>query len=59
MRPIVKLISNTTTSESLGVTCRLDRTEYLTGCTVNDDEFAKIKIIRDKFHGERNYTIKP
>jgi transposase len=56
---IVKLISNTTTSNGLQVECRLDRTKYDTGCTVNKDDFAKIKIIRNKFRGDWNYTLKP
>jgi hypothetical protein len=56
---IVKLISNTTTSKGLEVICRLDRTKYKTGCTVDDETFAKIKILKNKFHGEWNYILKP
>jgi hypothetical protein len=43
----------------LGIKCRLDRRKYKTGCTINNEDYAKIKIIRNKFHGEWNYILKP
>ncbi len=32
---------------------------YPKGIKVSDDEFASIRLIRDDFHGEWNYTIEP
>jgi transposase len=55
---IVDLIANTTTRTGLSVRCELD-TRYPKGITVPDDEMAAINIVRDEFHGEWNYTIRP
>ncbi len=55
----VNLIASTTTSKGLKVKCELDTNKYETGLKVNDDEFKKIHIIRDDFHGDWNYTIVP
>lgn len=56
---IVNLIASTTTKTGLVVRAALDSTEYETGITVSDEELARLRIIRAKFHGEWNYTIKP
>ncbi len=56
---IVKLIAATTTAKGLKVTCRLDRRKYRTGRTVTDEEMERVKIVRDKFHGDWNYRIFP
>lgn len=56
---IVKLIASTTTAKGLKVTCRLDRRKYATGRKVSDAEMQSLKLQRDPFHGEWNYTIKP
>ncbi|QKE41962.1 MAG: hypothetical protein HO274_12110 [Ferrovum myxofaciens] len=32
---------------------------YPKGIKVSDDEFAAIRLDRDSFHGEWNYTITP
>lgn len=56
---IVNLISNTTTSTGLKVSCKLDRRKYPTGRKISDDEFASIQLVRDDFHGDWNYTIRP
>ncbi len=55
----VNLIASTTTSKGLKVKCELDTNKYETGLKVSDDEFKKIHIIRDEFHGDWNYTIMP
>ena len=52
-------IASTTTKTGLVVRAALDSTEYETGITVSDEELARLRIIRAKFHGEWNYTIKP
>jgi hypothetical protein len=56
---IVRLIANTTTATGLRVTCRLDRRKYAVGRKISDDEMKRVKIVKDKFHGEWNYTILP
>lgn len=55
----VNLIASTTTSKGLKVKCELDTNNYETGKKISDEEFEKIHIIRDDFHGEWNYTIMP
>lgn len=56
---IVNLISNTKTSKGLSVKCRLDRRKYPIGKKVSDEIFKTIRIKKDKFHGEWNYSILP
>jgi hypothetical protein len=56
---VVNLISKTTTTTGLKVTCKLDLRHYPTGREVSKEEWAKINIVPDSFHGEWNYTIRP
>ncbi len=56
---IVSLIAATTTTTGLEVHCQLDGNAYPTGRKVTDEEFATIRLARDPFHGEWNYTIRP
>lgn len=56
---IVRLIATTTTVAGLQVTCTLDRRKYAVGKRVTDAEMKTIRIVKDKFHGEWNYTIRP
>jgi hypothetical protein len=56
---IISLIAATTTKTGLTVRCELDETKYTKGIVVSDQEMDGINIIRDAFHGEWNYTIKP
>jgi len=56
---IVRLIANTTTATGLLVTCRLDRRKYAVGRKISDEEMKRVKIVKDKFHGEWNYAIRP
>ena len=56
---IVHLIARTTTAKGLKVMCRLDRRKYSTGRKVSAAEMKQIKLRRDKFHGEWNYSIAP
>jgi len=55
----VNLIASTTTSKGLKVKCELDTNKYETGIKISDEEFEKINIVRDEFHGDWNYTILP
>jgi hypothetical protein len=56
---VVRLIAATTTAKGLKVTCRLDHRKYPVGRKITDEEFMRINLQRDKFHGEWNYTIFP
>jgi len=56
---IVRLISGTTTTKGLAVSCRLDRRKYPPGRTVTDEEMNMLRITPQAFHGEWNYVIRP
>ncbi|PIP83751.1 MAG: ISAzo13 family transposase [Elusimicrobia bacterium CG_4_9_14_3_um_filter_62_55] len=56
---IVRLISATKTAKGLTVRCRLDRCKYPLGRTVTKEELASLRIVRNAFHGEWNYVIRP
>lgn len=56
---IVNLIGNTKTRTGLTIKAALDENMYPTGLKVSDAELAAIRIKRDKFHGDWNYTILP
>lgn len=56
---VVNLIAKTTTAAGLAVCCRLDRRRYPLGRKVTPEEWAKIDLVRDEFHGDWNYTIRP
>ena len=47
------------TSTGLTVRCKLDTKVYPKGITVADREMAAIDMLRDDFHGEWNYSIRP
>ena len=59
LETIIELLSHTTTTKGLTVTAVIDTNIYPVGVKVSDDEFKQFNIIRDAFHGEWNYTIKP
>ena len=56
---VVNLISNTTTSKGLEIIAKLDSRTYKTGIKVSDEEFQRLSIERNEFHGEWNYKIIP
>lgn len=56
---VVNLIAATRTETGLKVSCGLDRNSYPSGIKVSKEDMAGIKLRRDKFHGEWNYTILP
>jgi hypothetical protein len=58
-RTIVELIAATTSTAGLTVRCELDENLYPAGIKVSDEDMAELNILRDDFHGEWNYTIKP
>jgi hypothetical protein len=56
---IVKLIGSTTTATGLKVKAALDTDRYQSGIKVTDKELEAVRIKRDAFHGEWNYSILP
>jgi transposase len=56
---IVNLIASTKTTKGLIVKAALDENTYETGIEVSDEQMAKLRLVRAKFHGDWNYTIKP
>jgi transposase len=55
---IVSLIAATTTKSGLKVEADLDQRAYPTKVRVGDDQMAKVRLRRHKFHGDWNYTIR-
>jgi len=56
---IVKLIGSTTTEKGLRIKAGLDTARYESGIKVTDKELEAVRIQRDTFHGEWNYSILP
>ena len=56
---IVNLIGKTTTKTGLKVRAALDNNRYETGMKISDEQLARVNCVREKFHGEWNYTIRP
>ncbi len=56
---IIRLIAGTTPRKGLKVHAQLDNSLYPTGVKVGKEEFEKIRLSRNDFHGEWNYRIDP
>lgn len=56
---IVNLIASTKTRAGLVVKAAIDKTEYPTKTKVSDSELAALRLKRETFHGEWNYSITP
>jgi transposase len=56
---IIKLISSTSTTKGLKVTCMRDDNKYEIGKKVSDSDFDKINIVREDICPEWNYIIQP
>jgi len=56
---IVNLISHTRTGAGLYVEASLDYAEYAKGIKVTDAQMEALRLKRDKFHGEWNYSLIP
>jgi hypothetical protein len=56
---IVNLIGSTRTRTGLRIQAELDTTSYATGVKVTNKELEAVRLKKDKFHGEWNYTILP
>lgn len=56
---VVDLIGATRTATGLRVRCVLDTHPYPPKISVSDEQMATLHLVRDDFHGDWNYTIKP
>ena len=56
---IVNLIGQVRTQEGLRIKAELDTNVYPKGIKVSDEELARVRLRRAKFHGDWNYTIFP
>jgi hypothetical protein len=56
---IVEVIGHTTTAKGLRIQAELNPGTYPTGTEVSDAELAAVRLERDPFHGDWNYTIAP
>jgi transposase len=56
---IVNLLANTTTTKGLRVRAALDSAQYPKGIKISDVQFAQVRLERDAFHGDWNYSILP
>lgn len=56
---VINLISGTRTETGLEVHAWLDEADYPDKLKITDDQLAEVRIIRNPFHGEWNYTIHP
>jgi transposase len=56
---VVQSIGSTTTTQGLEVHVWLDEAHYEKGRKVKDEELDECRIVRNAFHGEWNYEIRP
>lgn len=56
---LISLISATTTDTGLSVKCELDTTEYMKGIKISDEDLAAVRLERNEWRGDWNYTIHP
>lgn len=56
---IVNLIGATKTKKGLRIQTAVDTAEYAKGIKVTDEEMESLKIEKEVFHGEWNYTLHP
>jgi len=59
LQTVISLIESTKTQKGLIIKADKDENEYKTGIKITDEEFNKINIEKNIFHGEWNYSIKP
>lgn len=56
---MIQLIAATRTQGGLRVIARADKGKYPDKQKVSDEEMAQLNLVKDAFHGEWNYTLKP
>ena len=54
---IVNLIGDTRTSKGLTIRSELDENAYQNGIKIADQQMIQLRVERDPFHGEWNYSI--
>jgi len=59
LQVIVSLVAATKTQAGLVVQSEIDTGTYPKGVTVSDAAFASLYLVRDEFHGDWNYEIRP
>ncbi len=59
VQTIISLIGSTKTRAGLRVRAAVDDNEYETGLKITTEEMSTLHILRHRFHGDWNYTIKP
>ncbi len=56
---IINLIGSTRTKTGLKIQTAVDTATYAKGIKITDEEMAALRIHRNAFHGEWNYTLMP
>jgi hypothetical protein len=56
---LLELLNHTRTQAGLTVVAMKDINSYQTGIKITDRQMAELNILRDDFHGDWNYIIKP
>jgi Rhodopirellula transposase DDE domain len=56
---VIDLIASTTTTAGLAVKSALDTNTYPAGLKLSDRQMAELRLKRDKFHGDWNYSLLP
>ena len=56
---IINLIGSTKTKTGLKIQTAVDTATYAKGIKITDEEMAALRIHRNAFHGEWNYTLMP
>ncbi|HKQ60667.1 MAG TPA: ISAzo13 family transposase, partial [Candidatus Polarisedimenticolaceae bacterium] len=56
---VVSLVAATTSTAGLKVYAKLDEGTYQRGIKISDAQLAQVNLVRDAFHGDWNYIIKP
>ena len=56
---VVNLIAATTTTKGLEVHAWMDEAKYEKARKLSESEMSEVRIVRNTFHGEWNYTIHP
>ena len=56
---IINLIAATTTKTGRRVKSRLDTSLYPAGVKISDKQMAEVRLPREEFHGDWNYSILP
>jgi hypothetical protein len=59
LETLVELIGKTRTQAGLRVRAKLDNRRYPKGVRVTKAEMKKLALVRDQFHGEWNYELRP